>query len=382
MRIVADENIPLLDAFFSGIGEIRRYPGRTLDRAAVADADILLVRSVTKVTRELLEGTPVRFVGTCTIGTDHLDLDYFNDAGIQWSSAPGCNARGVVDYVLGSLLTLAEIEGADLTQRTYGVVGAGQVGGRLIKVLRGLGWNVLVCDPPRQAQEGGDYVSLDEIVARCDVISLHTPLSKTGDLPTWHLFDRARLLALKPGAWLINAARGPIVDNSALRDVLLEREDLQAVLDVWEQEPLVDVELAELCVIGTPHIAGYSLDGRQRGTAQIYQALCAHLGQSPSISLDDLLPKPWLAHVTLDAATDPAWALNMLCRGVYDPRRDDADLRRSLVGDSASQRLAFDALRKHYPPRREIDSLSVSINGQSDVLRRMVAALGAVCVSD
>jgi erythronate-4-phosphate dehydrogenase len=382
MRIVADENIPLLDAFFSGIGEIRRYPGRTLDRAAVADADILLVRSVTKVTRELLEGTPVRFVGTCTIGTDHLDLDYFNDAGIQWSSAPGCNARGVVDYVLGSLLTLAEIEGADLTQRTYGVVGAGQVGGRLIKVLRGLGWNVLVCDPPRQAQEGGDYVSLDEIVARCDVISLHTPLNKTGDLPTWHLFDRARLLALKPGAWLINAARGPIVDNSALRDVLLEREDLQAVLDVWEQEPLVDVELAELCVIGTPHIAGYSLDGRQRGTAQIYQALCAHLGQSPSISLDDLLPKPWLAHVTLDAATDPAWALNMLCRGVYDPRRDDADLRRSLVGDSASRRLAFDALRKHYPPRREIDSLTVSINGQSDVLRRMVAALGAVCVSD
>ncbi|SDJ14813.1 4-phosphoerythronate dehydrogenase PdxB [Pseudomonas abietaniphila] len=382
MRIVADENIPLLDAFFSGIGEIRRYPGRTLDRAAVADADILLVRSVTKVTRELLEGTPVRFVGTCTIGTDHLDLDYFNDAGIQWSSAPGCNARGVVDYVLGSLLTLAEIEGADLTQRTYGVVGAGQVGGRLIKVLRGLGWNVLVCDPPRQAQEGGDYVSLDEIVARCDVISLHTPLNKTGDLPTWHLFDRARLLDLKQGAWLINAARGPIVDNSALRDVLLEREDLQAVLDVWEQEPLVDVELAELCVIGTPHIAGYSLDGRQRGTAQIYQALCAHLGQSPSISLDDLLPKPWLAHVTLDAATDPAWALNMLCRGVYDPRRDDADLRRSLVGDSASQRLAFDALRKHYPPRREIDSLNVSINGQSDVLRRMVAALGAVCVSD
>jgi erythronate-4-phosphate dehydrogenase len=380
MRIVADENIPLLDAFFSGFGEIRRYPGRTLDRAAVADADVLLVRSVTKVTRELLEGTPVRFVGTCTIGTDHLDLEYFDEAGIQWASAPGCNARGVVDYVLGSLLTLAEIEGADLTQRTYGVVGAGQVGGRLVKVLRGLGWNVLVCDPPRQALEGGEYVSLDEIVARCDVISLHTPLSKTGDLPTWHLFDRARLQALKPGAWLINAARGPIVDNTALRDVLLDREDLQAVLDVWEHEPRVDVELAELCVIGTPHIAGYSLDGRQRGTAQIYQALCAHLGQSPSISLDDLLPKPWLAHVTLDSATDTAWALNMLCRGVYDPRRDDADLRRSLVGDAASQPLAFDALRKHYPPRREIDGLKVSINGESAALHTIVNALGASIV--
>jgi erythronate-4-phosphate dehydrogenase len=380
MRIVADENIPLLDAFFSGFGDIRRYPGRTLDRTAVADADILLVRSVTKVTRELLEGTPVRFVGTCTIGTDHLDLDYFNEAGIQWSSAPGCNARGVVDYVLGSLLTLAEIEGADLAQRTYGVVGAGQVGGRLIEVLRGLGWNVLVCDPPRQAEEGGNYVSLEEIIARCDVISLHTPLSKSGALSTWHLLDRPRLQQLKHGAWLINAARGPIVDNSALREVLLEREDLQAVLDVWEQEPLVDVALAELCVIGTPHIAGYSLDGRQRGTAQIYQALCAHLGQTPTISLDDLLPRPWLAQMTLDAGTDPAWALNTLCRGVYDPRRDDADFRRSLIGDSAEQRLAFDALRKHYPPRREIEGLKVAINGDSGVLRQMVAALGAALV--
>lgn len=380
MRIVADENIPLLDAFFSGFGEIRRYPGRTLDRAAVADADILLVRSVTKVNRELLEGSSIRFVGTCTIGTDHLDLDYFNEAGIQWSSAPGCNARGVVDYVLGSLLTLAEIEGVDLNQRTYGVVGAGQVGGRLIKVLQGLGWNVLVCDPPRQAAQGGDYVSLDEIIARCDVISLHTPLNKSGDLPTWHLFDRTRLQQLKHGAWLINAARGPIVDNTALRDVLLEREDLQAVLDVWEEEPKVDVELADLCVIGTPHIAGYSLDGRQRGTAQIYQALCTHLGQPPVIQLEDLLPRQWLAQVSLDAATDPVWALNMLCRGVYDPRRDDAEFRRSLVGDSASQRLAFDALRKHYPPRREIEGLKVGIVGHSDVLQRIVKALGAVTV--
>lgn len=378
MRIVADENIPLLDAFFEGFGDIRRYPGRTLDRAAVADADILLVRSVTQVTRQLLEGTPVRFVGTCTIGTDHLDLDYFAEAGIQWASAPGCNARGVVDYVLGSLLTLAETEGADLTQRTYGVVGAGQVGGRLIKVLRGLGWNVLVCDPPRQAAEGGDYVSLDEIIQRCDVISLHTPLSKTGDVPTWHLFDRQRLEQLKTGTWLINAARGPVVDNAALREVLLAREDLQAVLDVWEKEPHVDVELAELCVIATPHIAGYSLDGRQRGTAQIYQALCGFLDQSPVVTLEQLLPKPWLAQLTLDAATDPTWALNTLCRGVYDPRRDDADFRRSLVGTADSQRLAFDALRKHYPPRREIEGLPVAINGESDALRTLITALGAI----
>ncbi|MFA1029589.1 Erythronate-4-phosphate dehydrogenase [Pseudomonas syringae pv. helianthi] len=380
MRIVADENIPLLDAFFSRFGEIHRLPGRAMDRAAVADADILLVRSVTPVTREMLDGSPVRFVGTCTIGTDHLDLDWLQQAGIQWASAPGCNARGVVDYVLGSLLTLAEIEGADLTQRTYGVVGAGQVGGRLVTVLKALGWNVLVCDPPRESAEGGDFVSLDEIMQRCDVISLHTPLSKTGLLPTWHLFDEARLRQLRQGAWLINASRGAVVDNAALHDVLLEREDLQAVLDVWEGEPQVNVPLADLCVLGTPHIAGYSLDGRQRGTAQIYQALCAFLDQPAVIKLDDLLPKPWLAQVSLDAACDPVWALSMLCRGVYDPRRDDADFRRSLTGDTASQRLAFDALRKHYPPRREIEGLKVRLEGESQALAQLVRALGAVLV--
>lgn len=380
MLIVADENIPLLDAFFEGFGEIRRVSGRAIDRATVEQADVLLVRSVTNVNRALLEGSKVRFVGTCTIGTDHLDLDYFQQAGITWSSAPGCNARGVVDYVLGSLLTLAEIEGVDLTRRTYGVVGAGEVGGRLIKVLQGLGWKVLVCDPPRQAAEGGDYVSLEQIIEACDVISLHTPLTKQGPQSTWHLFDEKRLNQLRSGTWLINASRGPVVNNAALREVLLEREDLQAVLDVWEGEPEVDVALAELCVLATPHIAGYSLDGRQRGTAQVYQAFCDFLGQPARVSLSDLLPAPWLSHVTLDAQTAPSWALAMLCRGVYDPRRDDADFRRSLVGSVSEQRAAFDVLRKQYPARREIDGLQVRIEGDSAELQRIVAALGATAI--
>lgn len=377
MLIVADENIPLIDAFFAQFGEIRRLPGRQITRADVHDADVLLVRSVTKVDRDLLEGSAVRFVGTCTIGTDHLALDYFQQEGIQWSSAPGCNARGVVDYVLGSLLTLAEIEGAALHQRTYGVVGAGEVGGRLVSVLKGLGFNVLVCDPPRQAVEGDGYVSLEQIIERCDVISLHTPLDKSGEHPTWHLFDHQRLNQLKQGTWLINASRGPVIDNNALRDVLTQREDLQAVLDVWEAEPQVDVELADLCVLATPHIAGYSLDGKQRGTAQIYQAFCDFLGQEAVIKLADLLPAPWLAKVELSAESDPAWALAMLCRGVYDPRRDDADFRRSLVGTVQEQKLAFDALRKHYPVRREIEGLPVRIVGQSQGLTQMVKALGA-----
>ena len=380
MLIVADENIPLIEAFFAGFGEIRRLPGRQITRTDVHDADVLLVRSVTKVDRELLEGSAVRFVGTCTIGTDHLALDYFDQAGIQWASAPGCNARGVVDYVLGSLLTLAEIEGVDLVQRTYGVVGAGEVGGRLVEVLRALGFKVLVCDPPRQREEGGDFASLGHIIEQCDVISLHTPLTKGASDATWHLLDLERLNQLKPGAWLINASRGAVVDNSALRDVLTRRDDLQAVLDVWEGEPEVDVELADLCVLATPHIAGYSLDGKQRGTAQVYKALCDFLARPAEVQLVDLLPAPWLASVHLSADSDPAWALAMLCRGVYDPRRDDADFRRSLVGSAQEQKLAFDALRKNYPVRREIEGLRVHVEGESVALKQLVKALGAVLV--
>ncbi|HDS1736018.1 MULTISPECIES: 4-phosphoerythronate dehydrogenase PdxB [Pseudomonas] len=380
MLIVADENIPLLDAFFAGFGEIRRYPGRSIDAQCVKDADVLLVRSVTQVDRQLLQGSRVRFVGTCTIGTDHLDLDYFAEAGIHWSSAPGCNARGVVDYVLGSLLTLAELDGENLAERVYGVVGAGQVGERLVRVLHGLGWKVLVCDPPRQAAEGGDFVSLETILEQCDVISLHTPLQRQGEHATWHLLAGEQLAGLRPGAWLINASRGPVVDNQALRELLLAREDVHAVLDVWEGEPAVDLDLADLCTLATPHIAGYSLDGKQRGTAQIYQAFCQWRGEVQQVQLAELLPEPGLAQLELNAGCDPAWALATVCRAVYDPRRDDADFRRSLSADPVEQRATFDLLRKHYPQRREIEGLAVRVRGDSAQLVQMVNALGCELV--
>lgn len=378
MRILADENIPLVEAFFGSFGEIRRQPGRAFSADALAEADVLLVRSVTRVNADLLAGSPVRFVGTCTIGTDHLDQDYLAAADIAWASAPGCNARGVVDYVLGSLLALAEVAGCRLDERCYGVVGAGQVGSRLVEVLRGLGCRVLVCDPPRQEREGGDFVSLDEVLEHCDAISLHTPLSADGRWPTRHLLDAERLARLRPGTWLINASRGAVVDNAALHALLMRRPDVEAVLDVWEGEPLVDVALAERCRIATPHIAGYSLEGKARGTAQIYRAFCAHLGLQPELELDSLLPEAWLPQLTLHADADPDWAVAALCRAVYDPRRDDADFRRSLRGGEPERRAEFDRLRKAYPPRREIPGLKVELRGQAPELAARIRALGAV----
>ena len=376
MRILADENIPLVDAFFAEFGDIHRMPGRRINRAALEQTDVLLVRSVTRVDRELLEGSQVRFVGTCTIGTDHLDLDYFAEAGIAWASAPGCNARGVVDYVLGSLLALAEGEGVDLSSRCYGVVGAGEVGGRLVDVLRGLGWDVKVCDPPRQTREACGFVSLDEIIETCDVISLHTPLILGGAHATFHLLDQARLERLRAGSWLINASRGAVVDNTALRNQLAQRQDIQAVLDVWEGEPQVNVELAELCWIATPHIAGYSLDGKLRGTAQIYQAFCASKGLVPKLELAALMPSAPLRGLSFADTTSADELLATVCRAVYDPRRDDAAFRRTLGGDDEQRRMGFDQLRKDYPPRREIDGLEMDVAGQAS-LEQVVRALGA-----
>lgn len=377
MRIVADENIPLLEEFFASFAQVERYPGRSLSAAQVRDADVLLVRSVTPVNADLLEDSRVGFVGTCTIGTDHLDLAYLAQNNIAWASAPGCNARGVVDYVLSSILLLADEQGVAPESRCYGVVGVGQVGGRLLQVLNALGWTVLACDPPRARAGEQGFVCLDELVARCDVISVHTPLNRQGEDATWHLFDQQRLAQLKPSAWLINASRGAVVDNAALKQLLSQRSDLQVVLDVWEGEPLVDVELAQLCRVATPHIAGYSLDGKLRGTEQIYQELCAWRQQPASVQLAQLMPPAWLAQITLDAKAPLAWALKHLVRSIYDPRRDSADFMRSLVGDELARRQAFDRLRKNYPIRRELTGLKVQVLESAPELQALVRSLGA-----
>ena len=373
MRILADENIPMLEVF-ARHGQLRRVAGRSLDRAVLADAEVLLVRSVTQVDPALLAGSQVKFVGTCTIGTDHLDLQYLTQQGIGWASAPGCNARGVVDYVLGALLTLAERDGVDLSKRCYGVVGAGQVGQRLVQVLRGLGWQVLVCDPPRQQAEGGDYVDLATVLERCDVVSLHTPLTQQGEHPTFHLLGAEQLQSLQQGSWLINASRGAVVDNQALKQLLTQRHDLRVALDVWEGEPQVDAELAQRCDIASAHIAGYSLDGKIRGTSQIYQAFCQHFALADSAAIE--FPAQSLLAMELAAHTPVEEALRVICRAVYDPRSDDAAFRLSLQGDALTRRAAFDQVRKNYPVRREIPDLQVRVNQPTTELQQMLQALG------
>ncbi len=354
MKILVDENMPYARELFSRTGEVVAVPGRPVPTEALNDADALMVRSVTKVNEALLNGKAIKFVGTATAGTDHIDEDFLVRAGIGFSAAPGCNAIAVVEYVFSALLMLAERDGFQLSDRTVGIVGVGNVGGRLQKRLEALGIKTLLCDPPRADRgDAGDFYPLEKLVAEADVLTFHTPLYKDGPYQTLHLADEALLQALKPGAILINACRGPVVDNAALLRVLQQRRDLSVVLDVWEPEPDLNVALLERVDIGTAHIAGYTLEGKARGTTQVFEAWSRFIGQPQQVNLETLLPVPEFGRITLHGPLDQP-TLKRLAHLVYDVRRDDALLRKV-----AGQPGEFDRLRKQYLERREWSSLRV-----------------------
>ncbi|SNC67851.1 4-phosphoerythronate dehydrogenase [Marinobacter sp. es.048] len=378
MLIVADENIPLLDSFFGDIGEIRRVSGRSMSSDDVRDADILLVRSVTRVNRELLEGSRVRFVGTTTIGTDHVDLDWLEQAGIRFSAAPGCNANSVAEYVLSVLSLHAERRGlSDWSQLSVGIVGVGNVGGELAHKLERLGFDVCLCDPPRADREEDDqeFVVLEEAM-RCDVVSLHTPLTSEGDHPTLHMIGYPELEALGANQLLINAGRGEVIDSSALL-VRLEQGHAPAVaLDVWEQEPRIHPELVDRVWLATPHIAGYSLEGKVQGTEMIYQALSQFLGLPVRKKAGQFLPEPALSKISFTSSADEEDAIRIALRACYDPRRDDARLRNAMIGSSEERGAAFDRLRRDYPVRRECSSLKIQLKGTSKSLQDSFRAIG------
>ncbi|MCH4562692.1 4-phosphoerythronate dehydrogenase PdxB [Halomonas sp. EGI 63088] len=380
MRILVDANVPAADACFGGLGEVVRLPGREIDAGAVRDVDALVVRSITRVDAAMVEaalqaGSRLRFVGTCTIGTDHVDQAALSRHGIAFASAPGCNAEAVVDYVLGSLLTLAERQGWRLADRRVGVVGAGSVGGRLLRRLEALGIDCLACDPPRAEREGAQgFVGLASLIDACDVVCLHTPLVAEGPHATHHLLDAERIAELAPGTVVLNAGRGACIDGQALRQRLAGQGDITAVLDVWEHEPGIDAALHDLAAIATPHIAGYSLDGKLRGTHQVYRELVRHLGLPARVTLADLLPPPPVSHLVLHGGHEAEEALRLCARAVHDVRRDHD----SLLRESRRRGMArgFDACRASYPLRREFSTLEVTLNEKAHEMAPLLEAAG------
>lgn len=375
MKLVVDANIPASDACFAKFGEVIRLPGRDIQAHHVRDVDALIVRSVTQVDEALLKGSKVQFVGTCTIGTDHVDTAYLVRRGIRFASAPGCNAHAVVDYVLASLLNEAEKQGWQLSERCIGVVGLGNVGSRLLARLQALGVATLACDPPRAERERGlDVEPLETLLRHCDVLCLHTPLVAEGAHATHHLLNAARIAALQPGTLVLNAGRGDCLDNAALGERLSARKDLTALLDVWEGEPDIDSTLQGLAALATPHVAGYSLDGKLRGSLMIHHALARHLGSESSMTLDDICPLPSLGGLTLQQAMPVEDALRLCVRAVYDPRRDHQRLSREMRQHSTAK--AFDLCRADYPLRREFATLEVTLRERAETLAPMLSAAG------
>ncbi|WP_107852540.1 4-phosphoerythronate dehydrogenase [Oceanimonas marisflavi] len=353
MKVLADENMPFVRELFEDWAEVETCPGRQLRPAQLRGVDVLLVRSITRVNETLLsEADRLGFVGTATIGCDHIDTELLARRGIAFASAPGCNKIAVGDYVLAALLRVANDGGWPLSNKTLAVIGAGNTGSEVASRAEGLGMRVLRCDPPLGEAGTPGLVDIDQALT-ADIISFHVPITHQGPHATHHLLNRERIGRLGEQQVLINACRGDVWDNRALLARQQGDKPLTLVMDVWEHEPDVLAGLVPHVLIATPHIAGYSLEGKARGTFALYRALCAHAGRTQTRSLSDLLPPPAVPAVSLTGMPDQL-LLERLVRLIYDIELDDRRFRRGLASGEPG---FFDRLRKEYHERRELGSL-------------------------
>ena len=323
MKVVIDHKIPYIKEAIEKIAdEVVFLPGHAFTREVVKDADALIVRTRTHCTRELLEGSQVKFIATATIGYDHIDVDYCREAGITWTNCPGCNAGSVEQYVHSVLLLLEREKGLELEKSTIGIVGVGHVGSRVKRMAESLGMRVLLNDPPRADKGEQGFVDLETIARECDVITFHTPLNREGTYATYHLVDEDFLFSLKRTPYIINSSRGEVVDTASLLAALSAGKVKDAIIDTWEYEPNISRELMEVALISTPHIAGYSADGKANATRMSLETLCEFFGMEKNFSISpDEGPKD------------------------YDPTRDSEWLKASPE--------KFEWFRGNYPVRRE-----------------------------
>jgi erythronate-4-phosphate dehydrogenase len=369
MKIIADENISFAVEAFSRFGTIELMHGRHITRSALKDADALIVRSITNVNKDLLEDTQVKFVGTATIGIDHIDKKYLDEQSITFTDAKGCNADAVTEYVFTALINTAVKYDLSLTGKTLGIVGVGNIGSRVARLAEAAGMYVLKNDPPLERKTGSkEFVPLSEIL-KADFITLHVPLNKGGDDNTVHLFDNDILSQLNEGTIFINASRGQVTDNTALLKIIHEHK-IHTVLDVWENEPEINIELLNKVEIGTPHIAGYSLEGKVNGTKIIYDALCKFSGYKntwvPNMPEADY---NIIEYIETGNLTED---LNNIFSEVYNIRRDNKELKKILWMPENETRTYFDVLRKNYPLRREFLNYKIVIPNCSPELKSLL----------
>ncbi|MDW8282898.1 MAG: 4-phosphoerythronate dehydrogenase [Myxococcales bacterium] len=384
--VVADRAMPGIGEALASLGprvQAHLLPAGAIDAQAVRNADLLLVRSTVRCGAELLEGSRVRLVATATSGIDHLDLAWLQRAGIAWAHAPGCNADAVVHWLAGAVCLLGRVRGwsrppgvPPLAGLRAGVVGVGEVGRRAVRLLEALGAEVLCCDPPRQ-REGGDgrqYLELDALCRQVDLLTLHVPLLREGQDRTVDLIDRRRLHLLPPDAAIFNSSRGEVVAEQVLRDP----QGRTLLCDVFPGEPEVDPALVRSCLLATPHIAGHSLQGRVRGTVQVYHAVCRFLGVQPCWQPGPALWPPPLAGVRVgQGATGDLEVLAELLGQLHDLEADDRALRRLAELPPGVRGAAFRHHRDTYPLRHELTEARIELVGHRPALRAALTALGA-----
>lgn len=338
MKVIIDNKIPFIqEAIHQIADEVIYAPGKDFSPALVKDADALIIRTRTRCNRALLQGSSVRFIATATIGFDHIDTEYCREAGIAWSNAPGCNSASVAQYLMSSLLLLQLIRGKQLQGLTLGIIGVGNVGTKIIQVAQELGMRVLLNDLPRQDKEGNaNFNSLQTLAEECDILTFHVPLYKEGKYKTLHLADDAFFRSLKRRPVIINTSRGEVIETNALLNALENNLISDAIIDVWENEPDINLTLLNKAFLGTPHIAGYSADGKANATRMSLDALCRFF----HLKADYRITPPEPENPVIHAATPAEAYLQM-----YDPRRDSEALK-------AHPEL-FETLRGDYPLRRE-----------------------------
>ena len=344
---VADENIPHVSQAFASTGHVRVLDAESITDKVCANADVLLVRSVTRVDQSLLSQSRVRFVGSATAGFDHIDRAYLRERGIQFTHAAGSNADSVVEYVLSALIRLSALQMRPLAGLTLGIVGCGNIGGRLAVRAPAFGLHILKNDPPLANAGHSGFVDLESILAESDIITLHVP--KSSD--TYHLIEKSALQSMKPGVWLLNTSRGAVIDNAVLSKVLDTGRIGATVLDVWENEPTPDLGLLRKVTLGTPHIAGHSVDGKLQGTVMLYKAVADYFGIQSTWDFEQVLQQDLPPPISADPEPSSNW-LDTLVRCLYDIRADDARMRMLLNTPHDQVARKFRQLRRNYPSRR------------------------------
>lgn len=370
IQIIADDKIPFLRGVLESFAKVGYFPGPEINQDILKNADALITRTRTKVTKDLLDGTKVKFVATATIGFDHIDTSWLDENNIGWTNAPGCNSSSVMQYIAAVLVFLARKKRFSFKEKTLGIVGVGNVGSKVAKMARILGFKVLLNDPPRERAEGkGSFVSLQEIQAKADIITFHVPLNKKGTDKTMGMGNPYFFHSLKKTPIVINSSRGPVIDGEALKSAIQTGEVSGAVLDVWNDEPNIDRELVEMLDIVTPHIAGYSMDGKANGTAMSVNAVAGFFNFPIKNWFPEHLPKPENPVIKIDNSNlSYQEVLEAVIHHTYPIEKDDTNLRTNLQD--------FEKLRGNYPVRREFPAYLIRLKLKNEKISKQLIKLG------